>query len=70
MSEQNTTSPTDEPTGHYGPGYGEKNAPEGHAMPATTPSTVADDIASKPPVDPPEPDAPESEKAALVFERS
>ena len=70
MSDPNPTPASDEPTGHYGPGYGEKNAPEGRAEPATTPSNVADDITSKPPTDPPEPDAPESEKAALIFERS
>ena len=69
MSEATATSPSDEPTGHYGPGYGEKDAPPGSAVPST-PSTTADDITSKPPVDPPEPGAPESEKAALVFERS
>ena len=69
MSEPTPTPPGDEPTGHYGPGYGEKDAPPGSAA-QKTPSTTAVDITSKPPVDPPDPCAPESEKAALVFERS
>lgn len=68
-----TTPPADEPTGHYGAGYGEKNAPEGRAAPAVpaVPAVpAADAITSKPPVEPPDADAPESEKVALVFERS
>lgn len=72
MSEQTPlpANADDEPTGHYGPGYGEKNAPEGHAVPTATPSTAADDITAKPPVDAPEADAPQSEKTALAFERA
>lgn len=56
-----------EPTGHYG----EKNAPEGAAVPAVpTGSATPESITPRPPDQPPNDDAPESEKAALIFERS
>ncbi|MEO6363259.1 MAG: hypothetical protein ABIO71_08525 [Caldimonas sp.] len=68
---------SDEPTGHYGTGYGEKQAPEGAAVPADpaipavpTGSAAPESITPRPPDQPPNADAPESEKAALIFERS
>lgn len=74
MSDPTTPLQSDEPTGHYGAGYGEKKAPEGAAIPANPAgppgSAPPDSITPRPPDQPPNDDAPESEKAALIFERS
>jgi hypothetical protein len=83
MNDQPPTRPEDAP-GHYGAGYGEQ-VPE-NAPPRPAPQTDSDaaqsdpgdapvvftpeDVHARPPDHPPTEDAPESEKAGLIFERS
>ena len=76
------TKPEEAP-GHYGAGYGEQ-VPE-DAPPQTGPATdeattpekegapvvfTPEDVHARPPDHPPTENAPESEKAGLIFERS
>jgi hypothetical protein len=83
MNDQPPTRPEDAP-GHYGAGYGEQ-VPE-NAPPRPAPQTDGDaaqsdpgdspvvftpeDVHARPPDHPPTENAPESEKAGLIFERS
>ena len=82
MNRQPPTRPEEAP-GHYGPGYGEQVPQDAPPQPApstddTTPHEergapavfTPEDVHPRPPDHPPTENAPESEKAALIFERS
>ena len=82
MSRQPPTRPEEAP-GHYGAGYGEQVPDDAPPQPAPATDETAphdeedapvvftpEDVHARPPDHPPTENAPESEKAGLIFERS